>query len=60
MNNIPFDPNDPYQQRVISRTLTQRRGNVEEFAGAYLFLASEAASYMTGQVLTVDGGYSCW
>ncbi|MBE9101276.1 SDR family oxidoreductase [Vacuolonema iberomarrocanum] len=34
-----------------------RRGKVDEFLGAYLFLASEASSYITGEILYVDGGY---
>jgi NAD(P)-dependent dehydrogenase (short-subunit alcohol dehydrogenase family) len=37
-----------------------RRGNLEEFIGPYLFLASDASSYVTGQIIGVDGGYSCW
>lgn len=60
MDGVVFDPNDPYQIRIIQRTLMGRRGNLEEFIGPYLFLASNASSYITGQIIGVDGGYSCW
>lgn len=33
-----------------------RWGRAEEMAGPAVFLASEASSFMTGQVLTIDGG----
>jgi gluconate 5-dehydrogenase len=39
------------------RTSLGRWGNPSEIVGAVLFFASPAASYITGQILAVDGGY---
>jgi len=36
-----------------------RIGRPEELAGLYVYLASEASSYMTGSDIVIDGGYSC-
>ena len=47
----------PRGQEFLTRTPMGRFGNVEELAGAAVFLASEAASYVTGEVLVVDGGF---
>jgi 3-oxoacyl-[acyl-carrier protein] reductase len=42
---------------VIGHTAQRRWGSATDLAGAYQFLASNAASFVTGTVLTVDGGY---
>ena len=42
---------------LVRRTSLGRWGRPEEIAGAAVFLSSQAASYVTGQTLAVDGGY---
>ncbi|HSS20496.1 MAG TPA: glucose 1-dehydrogenase [Pyrinomonadaceae bacterium] len=44
-------------REFLLRTPMRRFGNVEELAGAAVFLASDAASFVTGEILTVDGGF---
>jgi NAD(P)-dependent dehydrogenase (short-subunit alcohol dehydrogenase family) len=44
-------------QEILMRTPMGRFGNVEELVGAAVFLASDAASFVTGQLLVVDGGF---
>ena len=47
----------PRAQELLLRTPMRRFGKVEELTGACVFLASDAASFVTGHVLTVDGGF---
>ena len=48
----------PAGQRLIDRIPQRRIGQPEHLDGALLLLASEAGSFMTGSVLTVDGGHT--
>lgn len=47
----------PRGREVLMRTPMQRYGKLEELVGTAVFLASESASFVTGQILAVDGGY---
>ena len=56
-SDIPV--NQPERYEMISRRIpTGRWGEAEELQGAVIFLSSRASDYITGAVLTVDGGYS--
>lgn len=44
-------------REFLVRTPMKRFGNVDELAGAAIFLASDAASFVNGEVLAVDGGF---
>jgi NAD(P)-dependent dehydrogenase (short-subunit alcohol dehydrogenase family) len=44
-------------REILTRTPMRRFGRTEEVTGAAVFLASDAASFITGQTIAVDGGY---
>ena len=44
-------------QEQLLRTPMGRFGTLDEIAGAAVYLASEESSFMTGQILVVDGGH---
>ena len=49
--------NDAFVSMYTDRAALGRVGSPEDIAGAAVWLASESSSFMTGQTLTVDGGY---
>lgn len=55
--NVDLLDNTARGQEFLARTPMGRFGNTEELVGAAVYLASDAASFVTGQVLTVDGGF---
>jgi NAD(P)-dependent dehydrogenase (short-subunit alcohol dehydrogenase family) len=57
---IESGQNDTFKQKYSNRIPLQRMAKPHEIAGALLFLASDASSYVTGQNIIVDGGLSAW
>lgn len=59
MNHYVYD--DPELMRHwVGGTPQNRMGRPDEVASVVLFLASDAASLMTGSIVLADGGYTCW
>jgi NAD(P)-dependent dehydrogenase (short-subunit alcohol dehydrogenase family) len=58
--NAFADPESAMVKRWIDSTPMARMGEPEEVASVVLFLASDAASLVTGAVVVADGGYTCW
>jgi len=49
---------DERQRKILAHTPMGRFGKPEELVGAVLWLASDAASFVTGSIVTVDGGFT--
>jgi NAD(P)-dependent dehydrogenase (short-subunit alcohol dehydrogenase family) len=51
---------DKFREQYEARVPLRRMATEDDIVGPVLFLCSDAARYITGQVLMVDGGYSAW
>lgn len=49
-----------FVERFSGRTPLKRMGHESDFIGALIYLASDMSSYVTGQCVNVDGGFSTW
>jgi NAD(P)-dependent dehydrogenase (short-subunit alcohol dehydrogenase family) len=58
--NAFADKEAPMYRRWLDSTPMARLGEAHEVASVVHFLASDAASLMTGSIVLADGGYSCW
>jgi len=51
---------EKFEERMLEDIPLRRFGNPEDLKGVVVFLASPAASYITGQTIVVDGGATAW
>jgi NAD(P)-dependent dehydrogenase (short-subunit alcohol dehydrogenase family) len=51
---------DEFVKKYSSKTPLERMATEDDFRGIIQFLASDLSSYVTGQVISVDGGFGVW
>ncbi len=56
--NIPIADSEEAKKHIVGAVALERWGELKEIQGAAILLASAAGSYMTGSMLTVDGGWT--
>jgi len=56
--NVPIAESEEAKKFIVGATAVERWGEMNEIQGAAIYLASPASSYVTGSMLTVDGGWT--
>jgi gluconate 5-dehydrogenase len=56
--NIPIAEKEQTKKFIVGAVALERWGEMHEIQGAAIFLASDAASYVTGSLVMVDGGWT--
>ena len=54
------DQDDEFLGKLTNLIPMGRMADKEEYKGTILYMLSDASSYMTGAMLVVDGGRTCW
>lgn len=60
LESFPEDQREQVRERMVARQLFKRLADPAEIVGVAAFLASSDASFMTGNTVAVDGGWSSW
>lgn len=56
--NVPIKDDEQTKKSIVGAVALERWGEMNEIQGAAIFLCSDASSYMTGSLVTVDGGWT--
>ena len=51
---------EAFVERYLNKTPLNRMATEDDFRGAIAFLASDQSAYVSGQVISVDGGWNAW